>query len=399
MEINLIIFIFKAFILNMLLNLKLFLLINLFGVSIKINMIQYLWNIYNFVIRIILYYNKIMLKSSRTWVTIEIRNITEKVKGRDNLMKALIVDYVSDIIEKELKELGFEVDKEMLPTSEKLAEIIAPYDLLVMRVDPFIDKNVLDSAKNLKAIMVGSTGTNHIDLEYAKEKGIEVCNSPGQNANAVAELVFCKALDLYRNSYQAQHEIKEDGIWNKYRWIGRELRNKTMGIVGFGAIGRRVAEIARVFKMDVVAYDPFYKPQNNDFDFVELLDFDELCKRADIITLHLPLTPDTKNMISEKQMEEMKDGTVLINAARGGIIDEEALYKYIKNGKLGGANLDTLADELGSGGLDTQDVKVSSPLFELDRVYVTPHIGGSTIDAQDDIGRVVMTNVKKVFNL
>ena len=383
----------------MLLNLKLFLLINLFGVSIKINMIQYLWNIYNFVIRIILYYNKIMLKSSRTWVTIEIRNITEKVKGRDNLMKALIVDYVSDIIEKELKELGFEVDKEMLPTSEKLAEIIAPYDLLVMRVDPFIDKNVLDSAKNLKAIMVGSTGTNHIDLEYAKEKGIEVCNSPGQNANAVAELVFCKALDLYRNSYQAQHEIKEDGIWNKYRWIGRELRNKTMGIVGFGAIGRRVAEIARVFKMDVVAYDPFYKPQNNDFDFVELLDFDELCKRADIITLHLPLTPDTKNMISDKQMEEMKDGTVLINAARGGIIDEEALYKYIKNGKLGGANLDTLADELGSGGLDTQDVKVSSPLFELDRVYVTPHIGGSTIDAQDDIGRVVMTNVKKVFNL
>ena len=314
-------------------------------------------------------------------------------------MKALIVDYVSDIIEKELKELGFEVDKEMLPTSEKLAEIIAPYDLLVMRVDPFIDKNVLDSAKNLKAIMVGSTGTNHIDLEYAKEKGIEVCNSPGQNANAVAELVFCKALYLYRNSYQAQHEIKEDGIWNKYRWIGRELRNKTMGIVGFGAIGRRVAEIARVFKMDVVAYDPFYKPQNNDFDFVELLDFDELCKRADIITLHLPLTPDTKNMISDKQMEEMKDGTVLINAARGGIIDEEALYKYIKNGKLGGANLDTLADELGSGGLDTQDVKVSSPLFELDRVYVTPHIGGSTIDAQDDIGRVVMTNVKKVFNL
>ena len=314
-------------------------------------------------------------------------------------MKALIVDYVSDIIEKELKELGFEVDKEMLPTSEKLAEIIAPYDLLVMRVDPFIDKNILDSAKNLKAIMVGSTGTNHIDLEYAKEKGIEVCNSPGQNANAVAELVFCKALDLYRNSYQAQHEIKEDGIWNKYRWIGRELRNKTMGIVGFGAIGRRVAEIARVFKMDVVAYDPFYKPQNNDFDFVELLDFDELCKRADIITLHLPLTPDTKNMISDKQMEEMKDGTVLINAARGGIIDEEALYKYIKNGKLGGANLDTLADELGSGGLDTQDVKVSSPLFELDRVYVTPHIGGSTIDAQDDIGRVVMTNVKKVFNL
>ncbi len=314
-------------------------------------------------------------------------------------MKALIVDYVSENIPKELGELGFEVDKEMLPTSEKLAEIIEPYDLLVMRVDPFIDKNVLDAAKNLKAIMVGSVGTNHIDLEYAKEKGIEVHNSPGQNSNAVAELVFCKALDLFRNSYQAQYEIKEKGIWNKYRWIGRELRNKTMGILGYGAIGRRVAEIAHVFHMDVVSYDPYFDPKNNPYDYVKLTDFDEVIKVSDVITLHLPLTPETKNMISDEQMEAMKDGAVLINAARGGVIDEEALYKYIKNGKLGGANLDTLADELGTGGLDTQDVQISSPLFELDRVYITPHIGGSTIDAQDDIGKVVIANVKKVFNL
>ncbi|WP_138160540.1 D-2-hydroxyacid dehydrogenase [Peptoniphilus catoniae] len=314
-------------------------------------------------------------------------------------MKALIVDYVSDIIEKELKELGFEVDKEMLPTSEKLAEIIEPYDLLVMRVDPFIDKKVLDAAKNLKMIAVGSTGTNHIDLDYAKEKGIEVHNSPGQNANAVAELVFCKALDLYRNSYQAQYEIKEKGIWNKYRWIGRELRNKTMGILGYGAIGRRVAEIAHVFHMDVISYDPYFDPAKNPFDYVKLTSFEEVIKNSDVITLHLPLTPDTKDMISDKEMESMRDGAVLINAARGGVINEEALYKYIKNGKLGGANLDTLADELGTGGLDTQDVPISSPLFELDRVYVTPHIGGSTQDAQDDIGRVVIENVKKVFSL
>ncbi len=310
-------------------------------------------------------------------------------------MKALMVDYMSSIIDKGLEERGVSLDKEMLPTSEKLAEIIEPYDFLFMRVDPFIDKKVLDAAKNLKAIFVGSTGTNHIDLDYAKEKGIPVFNSPGQNANAVAELVFAKALDLYRNSVQAQNEVKS-GIWNKYRWIGRELRNKTMGIVGFGAIGRRVAEIAHVFHMDIIAYDPFVKPEDNKIEYVKIVDFETLVKESDVITLHLPLTPDTKNMFSEKEMEMMKEGAIIINAARGGIINEEALYKYVKNGKLGGANLDTLADELGDGGLDSQDVKISSPLFELDRVYITPHIGGSTIDAQDDIGRVVLENFDKI---
>lgn len=310
-------------------------------------------------------------------------------------MKALMVDYMSNIIDKGLEERGISLDKEMLPTSSKLAEIIEPYDYLFMRVDPFINKEVLDAAKNLKAIFVGSTGTNHIDLAYAKEKGIPVFNSPGKNANAVAELVFAKTLDLYRNSVQAQNEVKS-GIWNKYRWIGRELRNKTMGIIGFGAIGRRVAEIAHVFHMDIIAYDPFVKPEDNKIEYVEIVDFETLVKKSDVVTLHLPLTPDTKDMFSEKEMEMMKEGAIIINAARGGIVNEEALYKYVKNGKLGGANLDTLADELGDGGLDSQDVKISSPLFELDRIYVTPHIGGSTVDAQDDIGEVVLENLDKI---
>src|SRR5699024_8905182 len=125
----------------------------------------------------------------------------------------------------------------------------------------------------------------------------------------------------------------------------------------------------------------------------------DIVKNSDIITLHVPLTPDTKDMLSFDEMENMKDGAIIINAARGGTVNEEALYKYIKNGKLGGANLDTLADELGTGGLDTQDVKIDSPLFELDRVYISPHIGGSTIDAQDDIGRLVIENVKDIFKL
>lgn len=314
-------------------------------------------------------------------------------------MKALIVDDMSNVIDAELQKRGIEVDKVMLPTTEKLASIIEPYDLLIMRVDPFIDKSVIDAGKNLKGILVGSTGTNHIDLEYAKEKGIPVKNSPGLNANAVAELVFAKALDLYRNSVQACNEVKNGHIWNKYRWIGRELRNKTMGIVGFGAIGRRVAEIAHVFHMDVIAYDPFVKPEDNKIEYVKIVSLDELIENSDVITLHVPLTKDTKNMFSRDEMERMKEGAVIINCARGGIVDEEALYEYIKNGKLGGANIDCMANELGSGGLDTRDVPVDSPLFELDRVYVSPHIGGSTRDAQDDIGHVVVKNIIEILGL
>ncbi|WP_071026357.1 D-2-hydroxyacid dehydrogenase [Peptoniphilus raoultii] len=307
-------------------------------------------------------------------------------------MKALIIDQMSDVIDKGLEERGIEYKKVMLPKKEELIKLIPEYDFLIMRVDPFIDKDIFEAAKNLKAIFVGSVGTNHIDLKEAEKRNIPVKNSPGQNANAVAELVFCKALDLYRNSVQAQNEVKS-GIWNKYRWIGRELRNKTMGILGFGAIGRRVAELAHAFKMDVLAYDPYFKPENNPYDYAKLVSLDEVLNNSDVITLHLPLTPETKNMISGEQMKNMRDGAIIINAARGGVVDEEALYEYIKNGKLGGANLDTLADELGTGGLDTQDVPISSKLFELDRLYITPHIGGSTIDAQDDIGGVVLKNL------
>ena len=311
-------------------------------------------------------------------------------------MKALIIDQMSEEIDKGLKERGIEFKKVMLPKKDELIKLIPDVDVLIMRVDPFIDKDILDAAKNLKLILVGSVGTNHIDLEECKKRNIPVMNSPGQNSNAVAELVFSKALDLYRNTVQANNEVKS-GIWNKYRWIGRELRNKTLGICGFGAIGRRVGEIANVFHMSVLAYDPFLKPEDIKVDYAKLVDFDTLVKESDIITLHMPLTPDTKDLFAAEEFEKMKDGACIINAARGGIVNEDDLYDYIKNGKLGGANLDTLSNELGSGGLDTQDVPVENKLFELDRLYVTPHIGGSTIDAQDDIGHVILKNFDELF--
>ena len=159
-------------------------------------------------------------------------------------MKALIIDHVSKNIGPALKEYGMQVDYKILPTKQELIDILGGYEILIMRVDPFIDKDVLDAATKLKMLCVGSVGMNHVDLKYAAEKGIDVINAPGVNYNSVAELTISKMLDLSRQSMAANNEVKIDKIWNKYKWMGRELRGKTVGIVGYGKIGRRV-EIGR----------------------------------------------------------------------------------------------------------------------------------------------------------
>ena len=171
-------------------------------------------------------------------------------------MKALIIDEVYEGIGRELgKYMAVEV--KLLPTQEELAEMIGDYDVLIMRVDPAIDKRILDAAKNLKVIGVCSVGLNHIDMDTAKEKGIQVFNAPGMNGNAVAELTLAKMLELSRHTIPADYDVTTNKHWDKYRFVGRELRGKTLGILGFGRIGQRVGELGRAFLMNVVAYDPF----------------------------------------------------------------------------------------------------------------------------------------------
>ena len=175
-------------------------------------------------------------------------------------MKCLIIDSVHEAIAQELGKF-MQVDHKMLPTQAELAEIIPEYDVLIMRVDPAINKEILDAAKNLKVIGVCSVGLNHIDMETAKAKGIQVFNAPGLNANAVVELTISKMLDLSRNTMAANHDVKVNHQWDKYKYVGRELRGRTLGIVGFGRIGRRLGEIARAFGMTILAYDPYLKPE------------------------------------------------------------------------------------------------------------------------------------------
>ena len=311
-------------------------------------------------------------------------------------MKALIIDHVSKNIGPALKEYGMQVDYKILPTKQELIDILGGYEILIMRVDPFIDKDVLDAATKLKMLCVGSVGMNHVDLKYAAEKGIDVINAPGVNYNSVAELTISKMLDLSRQSMAANNEVKIDKIWNKYKWMGRELRGKTVGIVGYGKIGRRVGELAQAFGMTTIAYDPWVSAEQGAALGTEMMDMESLLHRADYITIHVPLTPETRDLISYPQLEYMKDGAMVINMSRGGIINEKAMFDGLKSGKLGGVGVDVMADELSAGGL-TEHVSFDSPLFALENFIVSPHSGGSTVEAIDAIGDTIIEKIAEKF--
>lgn len=315
-------------------------------------------------------------------------------------MKALIIDRVSPVIAKGLQALGAEVDIKILPSVDELKEMLPEYDLLVMRVDPKIGRDILDAAaKRVKMIAVCAAGTNHIDLEYARELGIRVQNAPGINCNAVAELVISKMIDLSRFTMEANQEVQQEGIWNKYKYTGHELGGHVLGIIGLGKIGSRVAELARAFNMKVAAYDPYVDAaamKEKGADKAETLE--ELCAISDYISLHTPLTGETRGMISEKEFAQMKDGAILINCARGGVVDEAAAKAALLSGKLAGFSTDVLVNELAGKGL-VDNARLESELFGVRGFTASPHIGGSTHEAYDGIGEHIVGKVAEFFGL
>ena len=315
-------------------------------------------------------------------------------------MKALIIDRVSPVIAKGLQALGAEVDIKILPSVDERKEMLPQYDLLVMRVDPKIGRDILDAAaKRVKMIAVCAAGTNHIDLEYARELGIRVQNAPGINCNAVAELVISKMIDLSRFTMEANQEVQQEGIWIKYKYTGHELGGHVLGIIGLGKIGSRVAELARAFNMKVAAYDPYVDAaamKEKGADKAETLE--ELCAISDYISLHTPLTGETRGMISEKEFAQMKDGAILINCARGGVVDEAAAKAALLSGKLAGFSTDVLVNELAGKGLG-DNARLESELFGVRGFTASPHIGGSTHEAYDGIGGHIVGKVAEFFGL
>ena len=249
----------------------------------------------------------------------------------------------------------------------------------------FITKKVIDSCNNLKVISRYGNGYDRVDLEAAKARNIPVCITPGANSQAVADLTFALLLCIARKVPMLDSKTKE-GQW--VRSTGMEIYGKTIGIIGLGAIGKGVAKRAQGFSMRVLAYDPFidkkYAKENN----IEVSSLNELIKNSDIITLHTPLSDETRYIISKETIGRMKKGAILINTARGGLIDEQAAYEHLKSGWLGGLGLDAYEEE---------PPKVS-PLFKLDNVVLTPHTGAHTEEAITNMALMSVQNLIDVLS-
>ncbi|MBQ2401393.1 MAG: phosphoglycerate dehydrogenase, partial [Lachnospiraceae bacterium] len=262
-------------------------------------------------------------------------------------MKCLIIDKVYAGIAEELSKYMEVKTADNLPsTKAQVIADIADVDVLIMRVDPKIDQEIIDAAKNLKMIGVCSVGLNHIDMEYAKSKGIQVFNAPGLNANAVAELTISKMLDISRGTFTANYDVKVKHEWDKYKFNGRELRGKTLGVMGFGRIGQRVGELARAFGMTIVAYDPYLPAHVFGEQCATSVSIPELLQVSDFISIHLPLTPETKDLFNKESLAGMKNDAVVLNMSRGGIVNEKDMYEALVAGTIGGYATDVMENEL-----------------------------------------------------
>jgi len=291
-------------------------------------------------------------------------------------MKILVSDPLSEgglKILKDVKEFQVDVKTELKP--EVLKEIIKDYDALIVRSATKVTKDIVNSGIRLKVIGRAGVGLDNVDLEAATQKGIIVMNTPAGNTISTAEHTLSMILALARNIPQANASTKQ-GEWKRSKFMGVEIYNKILGIIGLGRIGKEVARRALSFGMKVVAYDPFLSKEVAESLGVEIVELKELLSQSDYITVHTPLTDETKHIISTKEFAAMKKGVRVINCARGGIIDEVALASAIKEGKIAGAAIDVFEKE---------PPPPDYELLKLDNVITTCHLGASTEEAQVNV--------------
>ncbi len=289
-------------------------------------------------------------------------------------MKVLICDKTEKEYIEQMRAAGLTVDVRDDITPEELMTVLPNYEGMVVRSRTKVRQPLIDVCPNLKVILRGGAGLDTIDHEYAKSKGITVMNTPLANSASVAELAIGYMLMMARSLYQATASMKADK-WDKKSFNGDEIGGKTLGLVGVGNIGKEVAKRAAVMGMTVVAYDPYVK----EIAGIKLVTLDELLAQADYISLHLPKTKESTNMIGAEQFAKMKNGVRIVNCARGGIVSEDALYEALTSGKVAGAALDVFNEE------PPTDWK----LLKLDNVIASPHIGAATKEAQGRVGAEV----------
>ena len=294
-------------------------------------------------------------------------------------MKVLICDPVAPVTIKMMKDAGIEVDDRPDITADELVRDAAAYDGMVVRSRTKVPQAVIDAATNLKIVVRGGVGLDNIDVAYARSKGVEVRNTPKASSNSVAELALGYMLALARKIPQATTSMA-DGEWRKKQLKGTEIAGKTLGLIGFGNIGSLLGEKAAAMGMDVL----FYRRTPTEVPFARQVDLDELLVQSDYISLHVPKTPETANILDAQAFAKMKDGVYIVHCGRGGTLDEDALYDALSSGKVAGAALDVFEDEKVNPG--------NPKLFSLkdgngfNKVIGSPHVGASTEEGQARVG-------------
>ncbi|KEI43038.1 phosphoglycerate dehydrogenase [Saccharopolyspora rectivirgula] len=281
--------------------------------------------------------------------------------------------------------LGDEVEIRHVDGTDRsaLLEAVADADALLVRSATKVDAEVLAAASKLKVVARAGVGLDNVEVPAATERGVMVVNAPTSNIVSAAEHAVALLLAVARNVARADASLRS-GEWKRSAFTGVEINGKTIGIVGLGKIGQLVAQRLAAFGTKLIAYDPYVSPARAAQLGIELVSLDQLLERSDAITVHLPKTAETLGLIGAEELKKTKPGVIIVNAARGGLIDEDALVDALRSGHVGGAGIDVFKTE----------PTTSSPLFELDNVVVTPHLGASTAEAQNRAGTDVAKSVK-----
>ncbi|MFQ5763210.1 MAG: hydroxyacid dehydrogenase [Candidatus Bathyarchaeia archaeon] len=299
------------------------------------------------------------------------------------MAKVLICDRLDDEGVELLRKEGHEVDVKLNLTPQQLQETVTDYDAVIVRSRTKITSNIIDAMQKTRIIARAGTGLDNIDVAAAEKRKITVLNSPEAVAQSAAELTLGLMFSLARQIPQADALTKQ-GKWPKGQLEGHQLAGKTLGIVGIGRIGAKVALVAKALGMRIFAYDVARYEQLERELGVEWVPLDRLLKEADVVSLHLPLTSETKGIISGEQLALMKPTTLLVNAARGGLVDEQALLEALSNGRLAGAALDVYEVE----------PPVNMKLLQLPNFISTPHIGAQTVEAQKKASVTIAQKVR-----
>ena len=300
----------------------------------------------------------------------------------------LITEFMDETAIKKLeKRYNVIYDSSLFENPAAISKIIGDAKAIIVRNKTLITRNLLDKAPLLTCVGRLGVGLDNIDVKGCEEKRITVYPATGANSNSVAEYVICTSMLLLRGAFFKKNKMVS-GLWPREESSGSEVNGKTMGLIGFGEIAQKVKRIAVSIGMKIVAHDPYLQPHNKIWQGTDNLTLDELLKCSDIISLHVPLTKETKNLIDKTKIELLKPTAIIINAARGGIIDEDALASALKKGRIRGAALDVFTNEP----LD----KVEAKKFGgLENIILTPHIGGITIESNKQVSLMIADKVNQ----